>query len=85
MKFVSLRTKQFAKPSRASQEYLTAPTVAPHQIHTYAELRKQIHDDLRRQHPDWIEPDGESPICDSYEARLMELLGGERLRKGLAP
>jgi len=47
---------------------------APHQIHTYAELRKQIHDDLRLQHPEWIEPNGKSPICDSYEARLMELL-----------
>jgi len=86
MKFVSLsRGGRLAKPSGASQESLTAPTVAPHQIHTYAELRKQIHDDLRRQHPDWIQPDGESPICDSYEARLMELLGGERLGKGLAP
>jgi len=80
MKFVSLRTKQtdrpgrLTKPSRASQESPTAPTVTPHQIHTYAELRQQIHDDLRLQHPDWIKPDGESPLCDSYEARLMELL-----------
>jgi hypothetical protein len=47
---------------------------APHQIHTYAELRKQIHDDLRLQHPEWIEPNGKSPMCDAYEARLMELL-----------
>ena len=45
-----------------------------HQIHTYAELRQQIHDDLRLQHPDWVQPNGESPICDSYEARLMELI-----------
>src|SRR5205809_6454104 len=45
-----------------------------HQIHTYTELRHQIHDDLRIQHPDWILPNGESPMCDSYEARLMELL-----------
>jgi hypothetical protein len=22
----------------------------------------------------WIQPNGESPMCDSYEARLMELL-----------
>ena len=46
-----------------------------HQIHTYTELRQQIHDDLRIQHPEWIEPNGESPTCDSYEVRLMELLG----------
>ncbi len=45
-----------------------------HQLHTYAELRKQIHDDLRIQHPEWIQPDGESPMCDSYEARLIKTL-----------
>jgi hypothetical protein len=44
------------------------------QIHTYAELLQQIHHDLRIQHPEWVEPGGESPVCDSYEARLMELL-----------
>jgi hypothetical protein len=45
-----------------------------HQIHTYADLREQIHEDLRIQHPEWIEPNGESPLCDSYEARLIETL-----------
>ena len=45
-----------------------------HQVHTYAELRQQIHDDLRIQHPEWVQPNGESPMCDSYEARLIELL-----------
>ena len=44
------------------------------EIDTYADLRKQIHDDLRIQHPEWIQPNGESPTCDSYEARLMETL-----------
>ena len=39
-----------------------------HQIHTYTELRQQIHDDLRIQHPEWVEPNGESSMC------LMELL-----------
>jgi hypothetical protein len=43
-------------------------------MHTYTELRQQIHDDLRLQHPDWVQPNDESPICDSYEARLTELL-----------
>ena len=47
-----------------------------HQPHTYADLRKQIHNDLRIQHPEWVDPNGESPICDSYEARLMETLKG---------
>jgi hypothetical protein len=45
-----------------------------HQIYTYTELQKQIHDDLRIQHPEWVEPNGECPTCDSYEARLMEVL-----------
>ena len=45
-----------------------------YQVHTYADLRKQIHDDLRIQHPEWVQPNGESPMCDSYEARLMETL-----------
>ena len=40
----------------------------PHQIHTYTELRQQIHDDLRIQHPEWVERNGESSM------RLMELL-----------
>jgi len=45
-----------------------------HQIHTYTELLQQIHDDLRIQHPEWVEPNGESQMCDAYEARLIELL-----------
>ena len=45
-----------------------------HQLYTYADLRKQIHDDLRIQHPEWVQPNGESPMCDSYEARLMKTL-----------
>ena len=45
-----------------------------HLPHTVAELQRQIHDDLRRQHPEWIEPGGESPMCDFYEARLRRLL-----------
>jgi hypothetical protein len=39
-----------------------------------AGLRQQIHDDLRIQHPEWIEPNGECPECDFYETRLMEEL-----------
>ena len=50
------------------------PIAMSPQIHTYTELRRPIHDDLRIQHPEWIQPNGESPICDSYESRLTELL-----------
>ena len=38
-----------------------------HPIHTYTELQQQIHDDLRIQHPEWVKPNGESPMCDSYD------------------
>jgi hypothetical protein len=47
----------------------------PNEIHSYSELQQQIHEDLRIQHPDWIEPNGDCPTCDSYELRLAELLG----------
>jgi len=46
----------------------------PHQIHTYTELQQQIHEDLRIQHPEWVQSNGESPMCDAYEVRLTELL-----------
>jgi hypothetical protein len=46
------------------------------EIRTYSNLLQKIHDDLRIQHPEWIQQNGESPMCDSYEARLMELLVG---------
>ena len=45
-----------------------------HQLYTYADLRKRIHDDLRIEHPEWVQPNGECPMCDSYETRLMETL-----------
>ena len=43
-------------------------------IDTVAALQHQIHNDLRTQHPEWVEPNGESPMCDFYEARLAQLL-----------
>jgi hypothetical protein len=50
------------------------PIATSPQIHTCSELLQQIHHDLRMQHPEWVEPNGESPMCDSYEARLTEIL-----------
>ena len=63
-----------ANSGRPFRRVFHKPRTMFHQIRTYAELRQQIHDDLRLQHPDWVQPNGESPICDSYEARLMELI-----------
>jgi hypothetical protein len=44
-------------------------------IRSYAELVEFIRISLRIQHPEWVEPNGDSPICDSYQARFAELLG----------
>jgi hypothetical protein len=43
-------------------------------IRSYQELQELIRMSLRAQHPEWVEPNGESPICTFYEARLAELL-----------
>jgi hypothetical protein len=40
----------------------------------YAELQREMHDALRAQHPEWVQPNGDSPICDAYESRFEELL-----------
>ena len=69
MKFVSLSTKRAHRQGK-----LNKPSDSPHEIHTYEELQRQIHEDLRLQHPEWVQPDGSSPMCDAYEARLMKVL-----------
>jgi hypothetical protein len=51
----------------------TSPTVGA--IRSYAQLQRQIHDALRVEHPEWVEPNGDCPTCESYESRLAELLG----------
>ena len=51
------------------------PTGAFNEMRDYTELRKLIRVSLRVHNPEWVEPNGESPLCDSYEARFAELLG----------
>ena len=80
MKFVSLGNDEFDEPSRATIGSLPKSMAVLHKIHTYTELRQQIHNDLRIQHPEWVEPNGESSMCDFYEARLMELLDADAKR-----
>jgi hypothetical protein len=67
----------------------TSP-VLPGEVQEYVHLQRQIHDALRKEHPEWVEPNGESPMCDSYEARLAEQLDtltrrGSDARKGDFP
>ena len=51
-----------------------SPFKQSQEISAFTELRQQIHHDLRIQHPEWVQPNGASPMCDFYEARLMDLL-----------
>jgi len=49
--------------------------IVPQEAQVYVELQHQIHDALRKEHPEWVEPNGECPMCEGYESRLAELLG----------
>jgi hypothetical protein len=53
-----------------------------HEIRSYAQLQRQIHDALRVEHPEWVGPNGDCPTCESYESRLAELLGLSSPNKG---
>jgi hypothetical protein len=44
------------------------------EVPPYAALQRQIHDMLRAQHPEWVQPNGDSPTCDFYDSRFAELL-----------
>ena len=44
------------------------------EIDTYAELRVRVREALQRQHPEWVDANGTSRLCDYYEARFAELL-----------
>ena len=44
------------------------------EVPAYAELQREMHDALRAQHPEWLQPNGDCPTCDSYEARFAMLL-----------
>ena len=43
-------------------------------IRTYAELQEQLRRDLLAQHPEWIEANGDCPMCDDYDRRFAELI-----------
>jgi hypothetical protein len=41
---------------------------------SYVQLQQRMHEPLHAQSLQWMEPDGESPICDDDERLLAELL-----------
>ena len=53
---------------------MNTPASMPGELHSYVQLQREIHDALRKEHPEWIEPNGDCPTCDSYESRFAELL-----------
>jgi hypothetical protein len=48
---------------------------ATKEVEPYVQLQQEMREALRMQHPEWVQPNGESPMCDAYESRLAELLG----------
>jgi hypothetical protein len=54
---------------------MNASPAVPEAVQPYVQLQQQIHEALRKEHPEWVEPNGECPMCEAYESRLAELLG----------
>ena len=48
---------------------------ATNEIEPYVQLQQQMHEALLKEHPEWVEPNGDCPVCEAYESRLAELLG----------
>ena len=51
----------------------TSP-VLPGEAKGYVQLRRQVHEALLKEHPEWLKPNGECPMCEIYESRLAESL-----------
>jgi hypothetical protein len=64
-----------ARVIRISTPSLTDTIAMSDRIRNYTQLREFIRASLRNQNPEWVESNGDSPLCDSYEARFAELLG----------
>jgi len=52
----------------------TSPSI-PDEVQAYIQLQQQVHEALRREHPEWVDPDGRCPTCEVYQSRLAKLLG----------
>jgi hypothetical protein len=50
-------------------------SIVPEAVEPYIQLQQQIHEALRKEHPEWVKPNGDCPTCEAYESRLAELLG----------
>jgi hypothetical protein len=54
---------------------MNASPIVPNKVPAFVQLQQQMHEALRKEHPEWVEPNGECPTCEAYESRLAELLG----------
>jgi hypothetical protein len=56
---------------------MNAPSLPslPVEAAPYVALQHEMHDALLRQHPEWMERDGDSPKCDEYDLRFARVLG----------
>ena len=59
-----------------ASESVAAEVAGSHPADDLTALQVRIHRDLRSQHPEWVESNGDCPMCDFYEARLAGLLEG---------
>ena len=53
---------------------MNASQGVPEAVQPYVQLQQEIHEALRKEHPEWVEPNGDCPMCEAYELRLAELL-----------
>ena len=54
------------------------------EVEPYVQLQRQMHEALLKEHPEWVQPNGECPMCEAYESRLAELLGLSSPREHLS-
>ena len=50
-------------------------------IQGYVQLQLRIREALLKEHPEWIQPNGECSMCEIYQSRLAELLGDASSRE----
>jgi len=68
-------TQRNLQPYSQPPKCMVLKTVsAANEVPGYTQLQQQIHDALRAQHPEWVQPNGDSPTRDAYEWRFAELL-----------
>jgi hypothetical protein len=76
----AIRTRRLKRPFGGPMNHIAknshVMTAIPEKIASYADLQKLIRASLRIQNPEWVGSDGESEMCEFYEARFAKLLEG---------